>query len=329
MSAHIMRVLVATHGHCFDGLCSAAIFTALMRQLHGGTADGGKLSFDYRSCGYGVGQPTASESALNGDVNAILDYRFTSSDRLHWYFDHHRTAFGSEADRVYFESRAAQDPRFVYDADFSSCTKLIYEHARREFGMQTSFDELVEWADRIDSASFDSAEAAVSKSDPIMQLVSVVEHHGNHAFLKRWVPELLRRPLREIATSREIQDRYAPIGDRHKRFVSEVRTKAITRGRVVYVDLTDKPLELIGKFVTYALFPESVYSVVVARLRQGFKISVGYNPWSGQHLDTDISAICARYGGGGHPVVGGISVADGRVDRARQIATSIANELDA
>src|SRR5690606_14062717 len=103
--------------------------------------------------------------------------------------------------------------------------------------------------------------------------------------------------------------------------------KAERRGRVVYVDLTEKPLETIGKFVTYALYPESMYSVVVVRLQRGFKISVGYNPWCGHSLDTDISSICARYGGGGHPVVGGISAADGQRERAQSIAQSIVDEL--
>jgi nanoRNase/pAp phosphatase (c-di-AMP/oligoRNAs hydrolase) len=96
---------------------------------------------------------------------------------------------------------------------------------------------------------------------------------------------------------------------------------------VVYVDLTEEVLEGVGKFVTYALFPDSVYSVVVGLLKNGPKISVGYNPWSGRPLDTDISSICARYGGGGHPVVGGIAFANSEVDRARAVARQIADEL--
>ena len=95
----------------------------------------------------------------------------------------------------------------------------------------------------------------------------------------------------------------------------------------MFVDLTNGATELLSKFVTYSLYPDSTYSVVVARLSQGAKISVGYNPWSGHPLDTDISAICARYGGGGHPVVGGISFPASQLDHARTIARSIADEL--
>jgi len=86
-------------------------------------------------------------------------------------------------------------------------------------------------------------------------------------------------------------------------------------------------LESVGKFVTYALFPDSVYSVIVGLLKNGSKISVGYNPWSGHARDRDISEICARYGGGGHPVVGGISFPNTELERARRVARDIAAEL--
>jgi hypothetical protein len=318
-----MKVLVASHGHCFDGLCSAALFTALLRKL-----EGPGLEFQYRACGYGIGQPTAEAHTLDGEVNAVLDYRYTASERVTWYFDHHRTAFASPEDRRFFEAQAARSNRHHFDASCSSCTKLIHQVARDRFAVDTDCEQLVALADVVDSAAFGSAEAAISKADPAMRLVSVVEHHGNDAFFARYVPLLLDRPLAELARSPEIERLYGPIGARLDHFVSAVRTKAEQQGRVVFVDLTEKPLELIGKFVTYALFPNSVYSVVVAKVKRGFKISVGYNPWCGQRLDTDISSICARFGGGGHSVVGGISVPDGERDRAQSIARSIASELD-
>src|SRR5882672_260477 len=72
-----MHVVVATHGHCFDGLASAVVFTRLMQQI-----EGGKAEFSYRACGYGDGQLTPTDAVLSGDQNAILDYRFAASERL-------------------------------------------------------------------------------------------------------------------------------------------------------------------------------------------------------------------------------------------------------
>ncbi|HET9953283.1 MAG TPA: hypothetical protein VFQ61_02200 [Polyangiaceae bacterium] len=317
-----MRFVVATHGHCFDGLASAALFTELLQELEIRPSE-----IEYRACGYGSGQPQANAAMLDGDDNAILDYRFAQAPRLGWYFDHHRTAFQTEQDRKVFEDQRGTH-RYFHDAACSSCTKLIVDVAREQFSVELSrLSELSGWADRVDSARFESAEQAVSRTDPVMQLVSVVEHYGDDAFFKQTVQELRTRPLSEIANSREVKDRYRPLGKKHERFVQRVRDKGQRRGRVVYVDLTETVLDTVGKFVTYALFPDSVYSVVVGLLRSGPKISVGYNPWSGRPRDTDISAICARYGGGGHPVVGGISFELRDLERARTIAQQIADEL--
>jgi hypothetical protein len=318
-----MRLVVATHGHCFDGLASAVMFTRLMRSQGG---DG--ITFEYRACGYGAGQLRADDAVLSGDQNAILDYRYSSSARLDWYFDHHRTAFANDDDRADYESKRGGG-RMFFDPAYSSCTKLVADIGRERFGFSDpSLDELVSWADRIDAARFDSAAQAVDRQNPIMKLVSVVEHYGDDNFLNKLVPEFATKPLGEVALSREVTDRYRPLGRKHERFVERVKTKSELHGRVVFVDLTESVLESVGKFVTYALYPESVYSVVIGLLKNGPKISVGYNPWSGKPLDTDISSICARYGGGGHPVVGGISFELHELDRARSVARTIAAELE-
>jgi hypothetical protein len=317
-----MRFVVASHGHCFDGLSSAVVFTRLMKEL--GVPE---ARFEYRTCGYGAGQTRADEGLLSGEENAILDYRFCASEKLSWYFDHHRTAFASELDRLTYEARRSCG-QFFYDAGYSSCTKLIADVARERFGISMpDLSELVRWADMVDSARFASAEDAVSRTSPIMQLVSVVEHYGDDTFFKDLVPALLTRPLEQVARSKAVVNRYKPLGRKHERFVTRVKQKSERLGRVVFVDLTESVQESVGKFVTYALFPDSVYSVVVGRLKNGPKISVGYNPWSGRPLDTDISAICARYGGGGHPVVGGISFPNAALEEARRVARSIATEL--
>lgn len=325
-----MKVVVATHGHCFDGLASAVVFTKLMRHLHttgGLTVDpSSTLEFQYHACGYGFGQKACTPSVLTGDINSILDYRFCADERVHWYFDHHRTAFGTAEDRAFFDRRVGTG-QYFFEPDYSSCTQLIADIATKRFGYAPDVCDLIRWADLIDSAGFPSAEAAIDRSSPEMQLASVVEQHGNDAFLNDIVHQLESKSLQEVARSRGIQERFAPIGARHLQFQHAVRERAQDGGRTVYVDLTDTTVDLIGKFVTYALYPQSTYSVVVAKLKRGYKISVGYNPWSGKSLDTDISAICARYGGGGHPVVGGISLADGEGERAQRVAREIFAEL--
>src|SRR5262245_10045621 len=120
-------ILVATHGHCFDGMASAALFTYLVRSLEPSSS----LSLRYKSCGYGPGMQQIPDAWLDGDENAILDFRYTKSPKLTWYFDHHITAFGSPTERdaalagatPTASEAAAPCPRVYYAPHYTSCAK--------------------------------------------------------------------------------------------------------------------------------------------------------------------------------------------------------------
>jgi hypothetical protein len=328
-SGHAPHVVVATHGHCFDGLCSAVLFTRLYRHLHPG--DG--ATFSYHGAGYGPGQNGVEAKVLSGDVNAILDFRYSPLEQLSWYFDHHVSAFVTPADRADFERRAAAQGEgpgrhFFHDGAYSSATKLIADVGRERFGLDPApTAELVRWADMIDSAAFPSAKMAVDRAEPELRLMTVVEHLGDDAFLGRMVPRLLEMPLAEVARSAEVAQAYEPLGRGHLAFVKLVEERARTMGVVVLVDLSDQLIEVAGKFVTYALYPQSAYSVLLSRSKSKCKISIGYNPWSPVPRKHNIAAICERHGGGGHPVVGAISLPADKVDEAKALALSIAEEL--
>ncbi len=320
------KVVVATHGYCLDGLCSAAMFTRLLRHV-----EGGALRFDYSACTYGPGQNGVDPKVLSGDVNAILDYRFSSAPQLTWYFDHHVSAFQGDAEKTAYAARAqvaAGERRFFHDGAYGSCTKLIADIGAHDFGLDPApTANLVRWADMIDSASFPSAEFAVSRTEPVLQLMTVVETASDDAFLARMVPRLLEEPIEELARSPEIAAAYAPLGAQNDAFVTMVRSVAREKGGVVLVDLSDRLIETAAKFVTYALYPGSAYSVLISRSKSKCKVSIGYNPWSNVPRRHNIAAICERWGGGGHPVVGAITLPAGDVDRVREIGHSIADEL--
>lgn len=320
------NVVVATHGHCFDGLCSAVMFTRLMRHVHPGE----ELRFEYKAMGYGPGQNGVEPALLTGDDNAILDFRFSQAPKLTWYFDHHVSAFPSKEDRAAYDARTATDAnrRMFHDGAYGSCTKLIADIGRARFGLDSSGDaELVRWADMIDSAAFPSAEMAVSRKEPVLHLMTVVEHHGGDAFLAKMIPRLLEEPLEKVARAKDVEEQYTPLAAQHGAFVELVKKHARVVGPVVVVDLGDVVVDVAAKFVTYAEWPESAYSVMLTRSATKCKISIGYNPWSKIARTHNIAAICERHGGGGHPVVGAISLGAGDVERARALTNAIAEEL--
>jgi hypothetical protein len=205
---------------------------------------------------------------------------------------------------------------------------LIADLAASQFSLDFSAHaELVKWADMIDAARFPNAEMAVARTEPVLQLMTVVEHKGDDAFLQRMVPRLLKESITSIAASQEVQSAYVPLRAQHEAFVALVKTHAKEEGGVVVVDLSEQVIDAAGKFVTYALYPESAYSVVLTRSKSKCKISIGYNPWCHTPRTHNIAKICERFGGGGHPVVGAISTTGAELDRAKRIVAEVAAEL--
>jgi hypothetical protein len=322
------RIVVATHGHCFDGMASAALFMHLVRHLRPGEP----LDARFLSCGYGPAMSTIPEGWLDGAENAILDFRYTKTARLSWYFDHHLTAFASDAERDAALAGAAASkegsPQVFYDATYGSCTRLIADTSQRVFGVDASpLASLVRWADLIDTAGFASAEDAVRRDEPVLQLASVVEQRGDRAFLETIVPMLETRNVEDVARDAWVQDLWAPIGKSQAALVERVRARSRRVGRAVFTDLSDAPMETSAKFVSYALFPDSTYSVTLSRGKQHYKLAVGYNPWSGSPCDRNIASICKRYGGGGHPVVGAATFKLSDAPLARKAAEDVTREL--
>lgn len=324
------RIVVATHGHCFDGMASAALFAHLIRKVRGGTL----FELRYLSCGYGPNMSQIPAFWLTGDENAILDFRYTASKRVSWYFDHHATGFGSEQEREAALAGASRSPdegpQVYHDAAYGSCTRLIADTAERVYGVETAAQsELVRWADRIDTASFDSAADAIRRDEPVLQLASVVEQHGDRAFLDAIVPMLEQRELADVARDPWIQQLWAPIATAQAALVERVRASSKRVGRVVVTDLSSAPVETPAKFMSYALFPECMYSVTLSRTKQHYKLAVGYNPWCGAARLHDIASICKRYGGGGHPVVGAATFRLPDEPLARAATEEIARQLAA
>ena len=77
------------------------MFTRLYRHRLGGDA----ATFAYHAAGYGPGQNGVDPKVLSGQVNAILDFRFSALPQLGWYFDHHVSAFVTPDDLAAMTAR--------------------------------------------------------------------------------------------------------------------------------------------------------------------------------------------------------------------------------
>ncbi|HYY56872.1 MAG TPA: hypothetical protein VE842_06025 [Pyrinomonadaceae bacterium] len=315
-----MRLRLLYHGHCFDGVASAAVFTRFYRDRIRPGADVSYTGLLHR--------PGAlfDEEMFDGDENAIVDFKYSTSARLTWWFDHHQSAFLTPEDEAHF--RADNSGRKFLDATRKSCTELIASVARSRFGFHDEMLEpLVHWAHIIDGALYESPAQCVELGAPALQLMQVIESDPDDLFIEQIIRELSLRPLDDVANDEKVQRRFRPILARHLETLETIRRKARYSNGVVQFDLVDDGLEGFNKFIPYYLYPETTYSVALTRGPQRTKISVGSNPWSPRPRTHNIASICERYGGGGHAVVGAVSFKPDEVERGRAAVREIIAEL--
>jgi len=318
-----MKLRVLYHGHCFDGVASAATFTRFYLDRINPGADvayGGLL--------HRPGNLLFDRDMFDGDENAIVDFKYSPSEKLTWWFDHHQSAFLTPEDEAHF--RADHSGKKFLDPTRKSCTEFIADVAEKQFGFNPEpLNELVHWAHVIDGALYESPAQCVELKEPALQLMQVIEGTPDESFIEQVVRELTEKPLHEVATSAEVQQRFEPILKLHRETLAAIKRKAVYQDGVVQFDLVDEGYEGFNKFIPYYLFPEATYTVALTRAPQRTKISVGSNPWAPRPRTHNIATICERYGGGGHAVVGAISFAPDEVEKARHAMREIVEELSA
>ena len=315
-----MKVRLCYHDRCFDGASSAAVFERFYR-VHI-RAD---VTFHYRGLAHRAGGLFDAD-LFDGDENVIVDFKYSTSPRLTWWFDHHQSAFLSPEDTEHFQRDSSG--RKFFDPSFKSCTKFIASVARERFAFDPEpLAELIEWADIIDGAQYASPRAAVEMEAPAQQIALVLEAGPDDSFSAWLIPQLATRPLGEIARKPEIAAHFSQLFRQHRDSIATVQKHAEHAGGVVYLDLMDEGLEAFNKFIPYYLFPDSAYSIGLSRSAERVKIAVGSNPWSEASREKNLASICERYGGGGHPRVAAISFEPGQAEAARKAAREIAAEL--
>jgi len=315
-----MKLRVLYHGHCFDGVASAATFTRFYKQRINPTAE-----VNYTGLLHRPGN-LFDLDMFDADENAIVDFKYAASEKLTWWFDHHESAFLTPEDEAHF--RADTSGRKFLDPTRKSCTEFIADVAHDRFGFDvTPIESLVHWAHVIDGALYESPAQCVELKEPALQLMQVIEADPDDGFIEQIIRDLTTQSLEAVATSAEVQRRFQPILAQHLETLEAVRRKATCANAVVQFDLVDEGYEGFNKFIPYYLFPETTYSVALTRGPQRTKISVGSNPWAPKPRTHNIAKICERYGGGGHAVVGAVSFKPEEVEEARQAVREIVAEL--
>ncbi len=324
-----MNVRVFYHDKCFDGACSASLFARFHRECIHKDAQ-----YDFHGLVHRAGA-LFDEKDFSGDENAIVDFKYSSSPAITWWFDHHLSAFLSPEDHADFlasqKNSQVRQQKF-YDPKSVSCTGFIARIAAQHFGFDAApMADLTHWADIVDGALYASPEAAVEMAEPAMKLTMVIESAQDPTFVSRLIPLLTEMSFAQILREPLVADLLPALLERHAQSLQLIRERSTCEQGTIYFDIMDHPLEGYNKFIPYYLHPQATYSIGLSRSSFRTKIAVGSNPWTTTRPEQmlNLATICERYGGGGHARVGAISFPREKDELAREAAAEIVAELRA
>lgn len=315
-----MRLRLLYHGNCFDGVSSAAIFSKFYLSKINPNAE-----ISYTPTMHRAGNAFDREQ-FDGDENAIVDFKYSPDERLTWWFDHHQSAFLSEDDERHF--LADKSGRKFLDIDSKSCAEFIARIAKEKFDFEDKgLAELIEWAHIIDGALYESAAQCVELRSSALKLMQVIEGEKDPNFVEKIIRRLTDTSLDDLVASPEVQERLEPILKQHWETVEVTKDRSNYDRGVVTFDLTGTGIEGYNKFIPYYFYPQTTYVVSLSQSSFRTKISIGSNPWSPRPRTHNIAEICEKYGGGGHAVVGAVSLKPDDIELGRQYMMEIVETL--
>ena len=315
-----MKLRILYHGNCFDGVSSAAVFSKFYLAKINPNAE-----IFYTPTMHRAGN-AFDEEQFDGDENAIVDFKYSPDERLTWWFDHHQSAFLTTEDEAHF--RADGSGKKFLDTTSKSCAEFIARIAKEQFGFEDeSLADLIGWAHIIDGALYDSPAQCVELRSSALKLMQVIEGEKDASFVEKIIRQLTEKSLDEVIESAEIQAKLAPILEQHWNTVELIKEKANYSRGVVSFNLVGDGIEGYNKFIPYYFHPETTYTVSLTQSSFRTKVSVGSNPWSPRPRLHNIAEICERYGGGGHAVVGAVSLKPEDLEKGEKIMGEIIGEL--
>ncbi len=309
------------HDACFDGTTSAALFAAFYRDAIDPGAEALPVGMIHKDGDPFEGVP------LDADDHACVDFRFCADPKMRWWFDHHPTAFQPPELRSVFERD--HRPTWFFDPAAPSCAGLIERVLAAGWAWKPPphLSEAVRWAEKIDAARFASAEEAVALAVPAQRLAAWLAHGRSPADTARYVGWLSHESLAEVAARPDVAAELAVVEADRAKDLEALGRLGVWHGDVIVFDRFAEPGARSPGFLGYLLYPSCLYAVSGTRARQSIKLSVGVNPWTQAPRRHDIGELCARYGGGGHAVVGGVTLGPGEIVRARDTMAAIIREL--
>ena len=248
-----------------------------------------------------------------GDV--ILDLPYGEGCAL--WFDHHATSL-PDKEKGFLDEHA------------KSCARVIFEHYIKEHPKLERFRELVDAADKIDSAAFTSNDLEHPDVYGKISMAIRGDDRRKDDEFRLFLLNLLSFQSPEQAIAQPIiRKRVEEKLRQHEEWLRRIGEYVQLRGEVIYVDRTLAPEDLPRgqQFFLYLMYPG--HGVYLSCDRVKFepdlvRFSCGENIFE-QRNAVEIGALMQRFGGGGHKSAGGCSVPKAKKEETANVLIAALN----
>src|SRR5712664_463152 len=239
------------HSPCFDGIASAAIarsFLVRRRQW----PDPELTVVDYGVRDQWCATPFPQQAA-------VVDFLF--HPEAAFWADHHATTFLEPSAASSFRS---DEETKLYDPSAASCAGLLQSWLRRRGQAEAQFDALATWADKIDSAAYESVDEALFPVAPALRIaasLSLASSADCISLVRMLGTGILDEAARDpgVSTRAALVDELVESGLRRVKQSLRIDDSEIARFEVDGRDV------IVNRYSAYRFAPKARYSASLIR----------------------------------------------------------------
>lgn len=307
------RAALYIHFPCFDGVISGVLATLYLEKTRG-------WKFKrIQPVNYHMQKEWLD--TLLPRRSAVVDFLF--HPQAEFWADHHPTTFLTEQLRADFQN--GNNPSRIYDRQSGSCASLLWRTIGSALQPDSRLEEMVRWAEKIDSAGYDSVEEAFSNAHPALVIYRSLTIEADQQYCEFLIRKLKKRSLQEMSGSKEVQRRFLRAQERSTLGLERVRQSIRMEGTVAVCEASSDGV-LMNRYSPYYFYPQARYSIAVTHTKYGAKITAMRNPWI-NFESMNLGEFMRRFGGGGHQRVGSVNLPQEREGEAGKIVEELLKVL--
>lgn len=304
------------HYPCFDGLVSAALSWEFLETQKGWSVDElCPVNYTVRNnwLASGLKRPCA-----------IVDFLYHPS--ADFWADHHATSMLSKEAEADYQRRRAEFPLY-FDEQAGSCASLLFRHVGHVLAGKAHLQEMVAWAEKIDSARYASVEEAVLGKAAALKINRSILFESGADYARFLCKELRAHPLDHVAALDAVRNRQDEVERRIRAGLKQVEKRIrMEPGAVATFEAEQGKDEMINRYSAYYFVPDARYSVGIIHSEEGTAVTAMRNPWR-EFPSVGLGRIFEKFGGGGHQRVGSIFIPKNESQRIPNVVKSLLSQL--